>query len=60
MTSASLCSPAADRAKGVNGSTPRPHVLLETALAPLTVIVGWAFTWFMDATVRSHAKPKKA
>ena len=25
---------------GVNGSTPRPHVLLEALLAPLTVIIG--------------------
>eukprot|EP00048_Salpingoeca_helianthica_P017522 m.237678 g.237678 ORF g.237678 m.237678 type:complete len:319 (+) comp21272_c0_seq1:50-1006(+) len=44
---------------GVNGSTPRPHVLLEALLAPLTVIMGWAFTWYMDWTVRSHNKQKK-
>eukprot|EP00047_Mylnosiga_fluctuans_P008485 m.7514 g.7514 ORF g.7514 m.7514 type:complete len:165 (-) comp2198_c0_seq1:51-545(-) len=43
---------------GINGSTPRPHVILEAMLAPLTVVIGWAFTQYMDYVVRAGKKAR--
>ncbi len=53
-------SESASDPQGVNGSTPRPHVILEALLAPLTVIIGWAFTQYMDYVVKSGKKNKTA